>query len=333
MSQLKKRHIKVYVGEIGNQKVFEAKQGLNPSTKSSYMRIDFEIKKYSNIYAYGLCTANIDLYNITDENSRSLMIKDNLVLVDAGWEGEEYRIFSGRVGTITRIKRNPDASDVITSLMCSSGNLIKNHYVYSNSIQKMEIKQFLRNLCAGIQVYDGNVKKNANVVAEFFNDVNNNKIQGTIINQTFDGDVINILQSLGSEFNFDFQITENKILFRPRQENPRLTIKPENGLIGIPEITELGVDLNIFLNANLETGDVFSLSSRFSNFKLGALNFIDRKQVGQNFNSREINENGRYEGTYKAISLIHKASSHTNDWQTEIEAMNYMLNKQTLRDQ
>jgi hypothetical protein len=323
---LKKRYIKVYVGS-SPQLIFEYHQ------RPTFMRIDFEVKKYSNIYAYGLETASIELSNIKDDKVRNLMLRDNPVILEAGYEGEGNIIFNGRIGTAFRIKKNADDTNVITNLLCSSGSMVTKFYTHSQTITKMSIKSFLINLCKNIYIFDGTIEKNANITPEFIKDLNGNDLSGTIINQTFDGNIINILHSLSIKFKFDFQIGENKILFRPIQEKPILDITPSSGLIGIPEITEKGIDFKIFLNPNLQCGDCFNLTSRYSNFRLGALNFLDRLKTGANFNSRTVNNENRYFGTYKILNLIHKGSSHTDDWQTEIESQNYILNTQTLREQ
>ena len=320
--KLKKRHITVTIGEPGLQTTWEARPGPNS------MRIDFEVKKYANTSTFGMNTASIELYNLSDLMSKALIEKELPVLLLAGYEGEENIIFNGRVGTSLRVKKSADVPDVITNVLCSSGLKNVQQSIVNVTIEKMEIKAFLRILCGGIEVVsDLGAKVNANVTAQFRKNLTGNDIEGNIGQRTFNDNLMDVLTKLSNEFMFDFQVGENVIIFQQRQGKSTFLIKPENGLIGIPEITEMGVDLATFLNPSFETGEVFNLSSRFSNFKLGALNFLDRINVDGDIRSRRVNTDNRYEGDYRIIELIHKGSSHTNVWQSEITAQSYRYTK------
>jgi len=325
--QLKKRHIKIIVGN-DYKKVFESKQA------PGFLRIDFEIKKYSNTSTYGMNTANIELYNLNEESNRMLVGKELPVIIEAGYEGSEAIIFNGRIGSSVKIKKSPEHPDIVTNLLCAAGFKTVQHYVVSRAVKNMEIKDFLKSICSNVEIIDENLQKvKAPITADFVVDLNGNQIQGNTGERTFDDTFVDVLTKLSNEFYFDFQIGEDKVLFRPREMQTKHTITPDNGLIGIPEITELGVDLRTFFNPGLETGDAFTLESKYSNFKLGALEFLDRTDVSGMFNARKVNNKNRYAGSYRILELIHKCSSNTNDWQTEITASNYKLNDMTVRKQ
>lgn len=335
---LKKRHIIVEVGQTGEKTIFEAKM----APKSS--RIDFEIKKYANGAAYGMNTASIELYNLAEDTFKSLNKKENPIVVKAGYEGQEQIIFNGRIGNALRIKKNASDKDVIVNLLCSSGIRLIQQFKYTESFSKatanspsLEIQQFLKNMLSKIKVIDnGVVKQVLDISIAFIPKLDGSQISGYIkAPHTFDASILDILVELSNNFDFNFQIEEAKIIIRPREQDPtKLIIKPETGLIGIPEITEQGIDFKTFLNPQLESGMAFTINSRYSNFKLGALEFLDRTDTaGTMFNARKVNEYGRYEGSYRILSLIHKGSSHMNEWQTEITAQNYKMNYISARGQ
>ena len=94
---------------------------------------------------------------------------------------------------------------------------------------------------------------------------------------------------------------------------------PGAGLLDIPVVTELGIDLKVFLDPFLFPGDWFELDSKFANFNIGNLEYIDRVR-GQQFKTygRQINNN-RYQGNYRALEILHFGSSLDNTWETLIK--------------
>jgi hypothetical protein len=332
---LKKRHIKVYVGETGQQTIFESEM------KSKSSRIDFEVKKYCNGGAYGMNTASIELYNISEDSFKLIHRKEIPVYIEAGWEGEENVLFNGMCYNSLRTKKNATEPDVITTLLCSSGLKMIQQGVYTKDFSKeaessplLEIKTFIRNIFTYTTITQGNSTKILDMETIFVNKLDGSQISGYVIPQAFDASPYNILKDLCDLFNFNFQIEETKVIIRPREQDPTVyTITPDDGLIGIPEITEKGVDFKTFLNPKLEAGIAFTLSSKYTGFKLGALEYLNRNDITNiSFNKRDINEHGRYEGSYCILSLVHKGSSHTNEWQSEIEAQNYIVNPDSARN-
>lgn len=331
---LKKRYIKLTIGDISNPLIFESK--MQPKS----MRIDFEIKKYANGASYGMNTANVKIYNLNDDTFTTIKKKNLPILIEAGYENEDNIVFNGRINNALRIKENATQPDIVVNLLCSSGIQNIQHFVYTKDFSidainssALQIQNFITNMFKELYYYEDNVKKNIpDLQVVFTNKLDGTNIDGFVRPESFNGSVLDILKYLGQKFNFTFQVEENLVVIRPREMNATLDITPENGLLSIPEITELGLDLKVFLNPRLEAGIVFNLSSKFSNFKLGALEFIDRITTGSSkFNVRELNKFGRYEGTYNIVSLSHKGSSHTNDWQTDITAQNYVLTNSEAR--
>jgi hypothetical protein len=325
---LKKRYIKVSIGKDNNKLIFESEM------RRHTMRIDFDIDKNANSVLYGMNKANIELYNLNDESYDSILAHERYIIVEAGYEGEGSVIFNGRISNVLRIKKNATDTDIIINLLCVSGLKNLGEYVYTADFSKeaensslLEIENFVGNLFNDIKIVENGIKVDVpdfNVI--FVPKLDGRKITGYVRPQAYDGSLLDILKELGSQFAFTFNIEENQVIVRPREVAPTFDIRPETGLLGIPEITEKGIDLRLFLNPQIEAGTGFNLTSEFANFKLGALEFLDRITTGNaKVNVRNVNEFGRYQGTYRILKVKHKGSTFSNEWMTSIESQNYIV--------
>lgn len=296
-------------GNNNNTLIFEAAQA------KGFARIDFEVKKYASISSFGLSTANIEIYNISDEHANSIAKRGLTVALDAGyedeylWGGRISNIFLGKISSVIRTKKSPDSSDIITTLACVNSLPQQTELVYSNTIRKLKLTDALQKIC------------NYFSMAASFQQGTFNDFSGDVVNQAIKGNLSEVLSELAIQYNFDYSFEGNTVVFSKRVAPPTVTISPDNGLMGLPEITEKGVDLKVFLNPQLYGGTVFTLSSKYSTFKLGAIEFLDRIR-GNEIHTfvRKLNS-GRYEGDYRIISLLHRGSSHDNTWETQLECM------------
>lgn len=331
------RHITVEIGEVGNTIKYEAKIG------DGYGRIDFDVKKYGNGMAYGKNTAEIKLYNVAEDKFKSLIMKEQPITLKAGYEGKENIIFQGTMFNALRMKENATDTDVIVSLLCSAGLQISNQGIYKVSYGKkaknspqLEIKQFIKNMFNSVNIYkNGSVKTIKNITPTFIKKLDGTDITGYLqAPLSYNEDRLNILTKLAQQFDFTYQIEENGLIIRPNQQEAKiLKLTPEDGLIGIPEITEQGINFKTFLNPNIEATMAFTLESKYMNFKLGALEYLDRQSnTGTGFNKRIPDEFGRYTGSYRIIELSHRGSSHSNEWETQIIAQDYKLNNDSVRN-
>lgn len=306
---LKNRLIKTTITIGQDKKVFVSSGGRNPDG-TVYMRQDFSAKSSINIGANGLHTAEISLWNLGDKSSKQIETDGFLVTLEAGYAGKTGNIFEGRISSVTRTK--PSAADpyIITTLYCVSGINYLQKASFSDPIIFEDLRSVLEKLASSLGL----------------NAIIDTQVQGNI-DRTLDGDALDILKDLGSEFNFNFYWTETNLYIKavlPIDQVPIVKkYSPESGLLDIPVITEMGVNLKVFLDPNIHSGDGFSIDSKFSNFNIGGLNFIDRvrgNQIKTFSSSRKIN-NDRYQGNYQALEITHRGSSHENVWETQIEAM------------
>jgi len=278
-----------------------------------YMRQDFSISLQPNSAGAGLGTAEISLYNLNDETSRQIEAKGLFVTLEAGWEGKTGELFSGKISSVTRTKKEAGSTDVITTLYCVMGlDVVQNKMFQENFNESTNIRFVLERIA-----------KSAGLSAQIDKEVQGN-VEGTL-----DGNIITILSKLSTlsslKRGFNFYFTPNFLVVKAVLDFNQVKVvrnySPTNGLLDIPVVTEKGVDLRVFLDPQIRSGDGFELSSKFANFNIGNLNFINRVR-GQVLNtfSATLNNN-RYQGVYQALSIWHDGSSHENTWETNISAM------------
>ena len=299
---LKKRIIRTTIKLGKENKVFTSQDGRFGDLVT--MRQDFEVKAFVNIGATGLHTAKIQLFNLTNETSKKIEQVSQLVLLEAGWEGNFGKIFEGRISSVGRTKPSVSNPDIVTTLYCVSGLETIQKGTFGETIIFEDILSFLGRLAERLGLF---------LTAD-------SDIQGVVSNQTFYGDIISVIKDLSTEFGFDFYITETNLVVKSTSEKPSIKVyDPTSGLLDIPVVTEMGVDLKVLLDPFINPGDWFNLDSKFANFEIGNLEYLDRVR-GNQFKTfgRQVNNN-RYQGTYRALELLHFGSSHEDIWETLIK--------------
>lgn len=305
------------------KKVFESRGGriqdnilrlngrIDQENLAVYMRQDFSVSLSPNSAGGGLGLAEISLYNLSDDTSRQIEARGLYVALEAGWNGKTGELFNGKISSVIRTKRESGSTDVITTLYCVMGLDILQKEIFQKDFNQLtDIREVLAQIANSVGL---SLHIDKEIQGSF---------QGTLI-----GDVSTILAKLStvkdSEFNFYFtqKYLVVKAILPFNKVKVVQTYSPTNGLLDIPVITEKGVDIKVFLDPQIRSGDGFELSSKFANFNIGNLNFINRVR-GQNINtfSAKLNSN-RYQGIYQALSISHDGSSHENIWETNISAM------------
>lgn len=287
--------------------------GIDQEVLGVYMRQDFSVTLHLNIAGSGLGTAEISFFNLSDKASREIEAKGLYLTLEAGWEGKTGELFSGQISSVTRTKKESGSTDVITTLYCMMGlNILQKEMFQGNFNQPTNIRSVLELIAKSVGL-------SAQIDKEVEGDVEG----------TYDGNIITILSKLSTlstlKRGFNFYFTSKFLVIKPVLDFSQVKIareySPTSGLLDIPVITEKGVDLKVFLDPQIRSGDGFKLSSRFANFSIGNLNYINLVR-GQNLNtfSAQLNNN-RYQGVYQALTISHDGSSHENTWETNISAM------------
>lgn len=124
-------------------------------------------------------------------------------------------------------------------------------------------------------------------------------------------DALAEMRDLAQSFNLDFVVENNNLVVTksgmPRSSEVR-QISFETGMEGIPEITEVGCDVNLRLSPDIQISSQFEINSELKTFEFSNLYFVD---VPENAGS----------GTYISHRIRHSGDSWGGLWNTRIEGI------------
>lgn len=126
--------------------------------------------------------------------------------------------------------------------------------------------------------------------------------RGKVLN----GDTRALLDNLAKNNNADWSIQDEQLVFIPK--NSVLTdeiflLSQETGLIGLPEKTDTGLNLNCLLNPRLKIGGLVEVKSMFSTFN-GTYKIIKIKHNGTGGDGEWLSSLAVVRGNFQKISEI-----------------------------
>jgi hypothetical protein len=301
-----KRYCKVEVKDPqGNVRTFLNQDSLGP-------RMDFFVIRKTQTFQNGFSTAEIKIYNLSDETFTFLKTQGLEVSLVCGTQnirnGVIDQIFNGYVYTVLRTK---ESTDIITMLHCSTVDPTnaKTSLTFSKSYQSVKLKDLLKEISNDMDmelVLGGN----------YFSGV-------VITNKSFFEDCKLVLDELAQTYEFEWEIRGNKLyIFKIDENNTNTRIFEFNrssGLLKPPVVTEKGVDIEVFLQPNINPSDRFLLNAQYATFNLGALQYQDRISSKISIGFIRTTKDNRYAGNFKTLFLVHQGSTHTDEWKTRIE--------------
>lgn len=275
--------------------VYENSMGEGP-------RMEFSIMKYANSGGSGLNTAQIKIYNLSDESFKLMTNTANQASLVGGYIDKNNIIFKGNVLTVLRKRQ---MTDIITTLYCSTNFDDQDATKIVNvSVTSQTLNDFLRAIATKIGVtLDSRLDDNILISDRaFFAPV------GVVLNDL----------SLTYEFKWFIDMDTLKIVKYGSTPTKLYKYTPANGLIRSPMVTEKGVDIDIMLDCFIQPGDTFELDSKFADYNLAGMEFVERVR-GSNFANQSIPDKSRYQGRFNVLHLTHEGSTHTNSWYTHLE--------------
>lgn len=248
--------------------------------------------------------ASIQVYNLSKSNRNLIKEEFTKVFLNAGYEGDAPLIFSGNLINVTHEKNGPDW---VTNLFC--GDAIKS--INESTVNKTlppgaTTENIMNELVAEM---DGVTKG----LTEGLKDCLTKKrslLRGLVLS----GNVKEWLEKLSQNCGFDYSINndvlETTVKGKPLNDEPVLIIKQDNGMIGSPELTEVGVKVKSLMLPQIKLGRRIEIQSTSAKINIG--NLVFRKippTIGV--------------GTYRADKIRHIGDTHSNDWFTDIEGRNF----------
>jgi len=273
------------------------------------LRIQFDIEKF---WSNTLNTGTITIYNLNPENRRLLVKRKSdlegapftTINLIAGYEGAAALIFRGNLYQGFSIRQGPDW---ITTLQCVTAfdQFVSAHHPVEDSFE--EITAF--DLISKLMGIFGTTRFATNVAlqsAVHISDKDSEELkQFRVTGNAYSGRVIDsvtkILARLGMVISFDDFETLIAKEFQPVNPNEIKSniplINTVSGLLGSPQITEVGVKVNTLLNNKIRVVQLFSVESD---------------------TTKQNDIRGQETQTFTCTKLKHTGDTHSDDWQSEI---------------
>lgn len=231
------------------------------------------------------------------------------IVFRAGYEDASDTIFIGYVTNVLR-ERDPGAPEVITRLICKSGDPVKDRGSAQGSYGKgTPIIDVLRDLARSWPVQldvDEGQFADAPLLTS-----------GYVTN----GDIPTILFDLAYAYDFDWVQERGRLVVTrrnfPRTGTPTL-INQFTGMQGIPEVNRgpgedgksgLGIFVSVRMNPYFRVNGTITIQSEFTTYNTGNLYFT------------KLGGDAGANGDYNIFALRQRGDSHGNLWSTEIDGI------------
>ncbi|MCK5126789.1 MAG: hypothetical protein KAR42_11085 [candidate division Zixibacteria bacterium] len=237
--------------------------------------------------------ADIAIYNLNQSTALKVLRRGVEIGFRGGYDGLIDYLFSGR---ITNVLRERNGSDTIVRILAKGGSQPKQQIVNVALGKNARVTDIIKS-CATATGYS--LVLNENDFAQ---------VDPYPRGYTCTGDPFVQLDSLGKRHNFQYTIENDRLIvvgdgsFR---EGDPIVVNELNGMEGIPEITENGVDVSLRLMPKLKIGGRVDIRSELATFNFGNMYFQD---VPENAGS----------GIYNIYRLVHAGDSYGESWTTRV---------------
>lgn len=241
--------------------------------------------------------ADIAIYNLSKDTEGQVFKKGEYVGFRAGYEDTIDYIFKGEIVNIIREKLG---SNTITRLICKGGVLSQEKSTINKSFERDVTIQELCRACAE--------------ALGFPITLNDNDFPETspyIHGYHLTGDPKVKLNQLAKSHKFKWLIESEKIIIvgnNSYRKGDIVTVSASNGMVGVPEITEIGADAIVKLNPTLRMGGQFEIKSEFAQVNYSNVYFQDVPEtLGQ--------------GIYTIKRLQFDGDTYGDTWDTKISGI------------
>ena len=238
--------------------------------------------------------ADIAIYNLSTDTANKAFKRGKNLTFKAGYEDSIDKIFSGSLRNVIRERRGPDT---ITRLICRGGNVTELQPQINQTLgDNTQLTQIIR-ACGSSLGYP--------IVMD---DSQFSDVAPYPYGYTLQGDPRVYLDQLAQVHEFDY-IVENDKLVVVRQGFERQgtvnVISQFTGMEGIPEISDVGVDVTTRLNPKIRIGGKFRIESDLATFNFSNLYFRDvPESAGQ--------------GEHKIIKIEYTGDTWGDAWSNKI---------------
>lgn len=272
-------------------------------------KISFRIKKCASSDFLSFNTAEISVYNMTEDLRNLLSSKEMLVELNAGYDSMHNVIFSGRINNVITTKQT---TEIVTTFYCASD--IRAYTEMENiCVQNVAVTDLIAQLCD---------KHGVSYRLPF---------QRTdIVKKSYTGPFSKVLALICKEYGISYAIDDGQLLFRDRtvteNEIAQSDIKvytPNSGMLGNPTVTDVGVRFKALLQSSVKVNDYIRLYAPYADYNLNNLTNSPNLVLGNTLNTAAHINTQTYNGVYMVLSVIHTGDTRSNSWYTDIEGSKF----------
>lgn len=261
------------------------------ATNGRQFKCTFEI-----LHDFGGSTsyADIAIYNLKAETANKANLKGKSISFKAGYEDSIDNIFTGTIKNVLYERRGPTT---ITRLICRGGKLVEDQTQINETLGRDTTVVQLIRACVTAIGYP--------IVMD---DSQFDDVEPYAYGYQLSGDPRTYLEKLSKAHKFNYVLENGRMIVLregyTRQGDTHI-VSQFTGMEGIPEITEVGVDVTVRLNPKIRIGGKFRIESKLATFNFSNLYFVDiPESAGQ--------------GDHKIFKLAYSGDSKGDTWSTKI---------------
>ena len=261
------------------------------ATAGRQFKATFEV-----LYDFGGFTsyADIAVYNLSTDTANDALKRGVPITLRAGYQDSIDVIFTG---VIQNVLRERQGANTITRLICRGGKLVENQAQINETLGvNARVTDIIR-ACVRAMGYP--------IVIE---DAQFDDVDPYASGYMMSGDPRTYMDSLAKVHKFSYVIENGRVIVVRNdayRQGSVHSISQFTGMEGIPEITEVGVDVVMRLRPKIRIGGRISVESELASFNFSNLYFVDIPQsAGQ--------------GVYRIFRITHSGDTHGDAWSTKV---------------
>jgi hypothetical protein len=238
--------------------------------------------------------ADISIYGLSRDTEAKAFKRGQRVALRCGYENSVDFIFQGDLVNIFREKRG---ADKITRLICRSGAVDRTEKSINRTLGEGSVLPDIIKACA-----------DALGLPLVINNEDFTSVPPYAGGKVLFGSPDTILKELSKTHGFEYTVENGKIVVVGKgafRNGGIHQISQFTGMVGAPEITEVGADVTIRMNPKIKIGGRFQITSEFKTFNFSDIRFQDVPESAGT-------------GIYRIFRIEHEGDSYGDDWNTKI---------------
>lgn len=242
-------------------------------------------------------TLKLNIYNLNRTTQTRFQKEFTKIILFAGYEDNVKTIFTGNIQNVT-IQSN--GVDSITSIDAGDADT-----------------QFLTSTFAETFAGKSSLEDVVRRIASSFNGVTIGTLSGLdnkftpLRSATYDGKAAEILTNLGKSYNFDWKINNNvfsTISVASVLDEEAIVVSAKTGLIDVPSITEVGVNVRTLLNPSYVPRGKIQIDTSDSIIQSSIASFTRLPRTQGN-------------GVFPILQVTHIGDTHGTQWLSNLECI------------